>query len=74
MLTNLGFHVQAQLLCFEDRTNAYPTLCQVWVSKEFQEKSQKKEIMGPSLQNIPLGRCIYLYGSMNGKSSHTIFS
>jgi hypothetical protein len=46
MLTNLGFHVQAQLLCFEDRTNAYPTLCQVWVSKKLQEKSQKKRNYG----------------------------
>jgi hypothetical protein len=46
IFTNLGFHVQVQLLCYEGRPDAYRTLCHLWASKEFQHKSQKERNSG----------------------------
>jgi hypothetical protein len=34
MFTNWGFHVHVQFPCFEDCSNTYWALCQVWASKE----------------------------------------
>jgi hypothetical protein len=46
MFTNLRFHVQVQLSCYEGCPDAYQALCHVLASKEFQYTLQKKTNFG----------------------------